>query len=101
MLAAHFFQFQKDCDLATWLDELPRRCGTYLVLIRGGDRLLELAGYFAHQIRLPYRRGDYHHMYAGAGYEWGTRVRRHLTGTRRNFESPLHAGGAGVQFTLP
>lgn len=80
MIPEHIFQFHQARDLATWLPDLPERYGTYLVLIRGGDRLLEIAGYFDQHDRLPYRRGTYWHLYTGAGFEWGRRVRHHLTG---------------------
>lgn len=80
MIPAHIFQFHRARDLATWLPDLPERYGTYLVLIRGGDRILELTGYFAFHDRLPYQRRGYWHLYTGSGYQWGRRVRHHLCG---------------------
>jgi hypothetical protein len=83
-LPAHIFQFHRARDLATWLEDLPKQFGTYLVLIRGGDRLLEMAGYFVYHERLPYQRWGYSHLYTGSGYEWGRRVRHHLAGNNYN-----------------
>lgn len=93
VIPAHIFQFHRARDLATWLPDLPKRYGTYLVLIRGGDRLLELAGYFDHHDRLPYQRRGYWHLYTGAGYEWGRRVRHHLSGNtyKSNLRCTLEA----------
>ncbi len=93
MVPAQIFQFHRARDLATYLPDLPRRYGIYLVLIRGGDRLLELAGYFDYHDRLPYRRHGYWHLYTGAGYEWGRRVRHHLssTGHKSNLRYTLEA----------
>jgi len=55
--------------------------------------MLELAGYFDHHDRLPYRRGAYFHLYTGASRAWGTRVRHHLAGTslNSNFRGTLEA----------
>jgi hypothetical protein len=84
MLPAQIFQFHHANDLAGWIKDLPDKRGTYIVLIRGGDRLLELAGYFKYHDRLPYQRSGYFLLYTGCALEWGTRVRRHLTGNAFN-----------------
>ena len=93
MIPTEIFQFHRARDLATCLTDLPERYGTYLVLIRGADRLLEMAGYFEHHDLLPYQRQGYWHLYTGAGFEWGRRVRHHLAGdsVKSNLRCTLEA----------
>jgi hypothetical protein len=84
MLPEQIFQFHRASDLAPGLDELPNRPGVYVVLLRGGDRILESTRYFVYHDRLPYQREDFWHLYTGCGAEWGRRIRHHLTGNTVN-----------------
>jgi hypothetical protein len=67
-------------DLLPRVRHLPDRPAAYLILIQDGDRILETAGYFDVESRLPLQAEQFVHLYTGASTEWGTRVRRHLTG---------------------
>lgn len=73
--------------------DLPNTSAVYLIYLQHADRILELTGYFDDASRLPAREGDHFHMYTGASAEWGTRVRRHLTGDAwsSNWRRTLHA----------
>lgn len=92
MLPDHLFRFCPAQRLVMQLDR-PFTSGTYLVLIRAGDRLLELAGYFRYHDRVPYQCGGFYHLYTGCGGRGAARVKHHLLGTfgSSNLRWTLHA----------
>src|SRR5690349_12542164 len=99
---AHIFTFSPADALVGQLATMPAAAGTYIVLIRAGDRLLELAGYFDHHERLPYQRRGFYHLYTGCGRIWSRRVKHHLTGSfgSSNLRWTLHALDAAAEVIL-
>ncbi|WP_367271316.1 GIY-YIG nuclease family protein [Phenylobacterium sp.] len=60
--------------------KVPRAPGVYLLLARGGDRLLGLAGYFDRSAEVPACWGEYVHLYTGKAWDLRSRLRQHVDG---------------------
>lgn len=81
MLNPHAFAFMTADQFVRRGALMPSVPAVYLVLIRDGDRLLEVSGYFAHHSEVPFQIDGFYHLYTGASRAWVGRMAAHIAGS--------------------
>lgn len=71
--------------------KVPEMPGVYALLMKGADRVLDLAGYGAGKRCAPWHVGDYVHLYTGESFNLAGRITDHLFG---------EPAASGFQLTL-